>query len=279
MKSTQFQITTTDNLKLAGLLWEPSQKPRLVVCLVHGLGEHIGRYIHVAKAFTQAGFAFIGVDLRGHGKSEGPRGHIPNYDLLLDDITMLIEKTEERFPDLPRVLYGHSLGGNAVLNYILRRSHTLKGSITTAPWLRLAFEPPALQVTLARLMNRLWPSFTQANNLDTSALSHDQSIVRAYEEDPLVHDRVTARLFAEFYEAGFWALQHAEELKTDLLLMCGKEDRIISPDACREFATKAGKRCSFRPWDGLYHEIHNEYEKDQVLAEMIGWLNAMPGSK
>ncbi|MBA7568977.1 Monoacylglycerol lipase [subsurface metagenome] len=273
MKHSEFEFKTFDGLSLFGQSWQPEDRPRAVVCLVHGIGEHSGRYVHVADSLTQTGYALISIDLRGHGKSEGPRGHIPSYEAIMQDISSLLEVSNKKFPQLPSFLYGHSLGGNLVLNYVLRRQSHLKGVIATAPWLRLAFEPPRFKIILAQITNYIWPSFSQKNGLDTKVLSHDPEVVYAYENDPLVHDHISARMFNSIYQAGQWALEHASEFSLPLLLMHGGADRLISVEASREFADKITENCTFKIWDGLYHEIHNEPEKKEVFKFLIDWLD------
>ena len=254
--------------------WEPERKPRAVVALVHGHGEHSGRYAHVGEAFTQAGYVLVGYDLRGHGKSGGPRGHTPSYDALMDDIADFLAWIEQRYPGLPRFLYGHSMGGNQVLNFCLRRKPELAGVIATGARLKLAFDPPALQITLGKVMNRIAPGFTQKSTLDTAALSRDPKVVDAYIHDPLVHSKISARLFVSIYESGLWALDHAGEFSLPLLMMHGSDDRIISFETDAEFAKRAGRVATWRPWQGFYHEIHNEPEKAEVIKTMIEWLDA-----
>ena len=273
MKHTEFKLKTFDGLSLFGQSWQPEDQPRAVVCLVHGMGEHSGRYVHVADRLTKAGYALFTFDIRGHGKSSGPRGHTPSYEALMKDIPSLLEVADKQFPQLPFFLYGHSLGGNLVLNYILRHQPQLKGVIVTDPWLRLAFEPPAFKVTLGKVMNKIWPSFSQSSGLDTKALSHDPHVVRAYENDPLVHDHISARMFIGIYQSGQWALEHASEFPLPLLLMQGGDDKIISVEAGREFTDKIKENCTLKIWDGLYHEIHNEPEKEEVFKYLIDWLD------
>ena len=254
--------------------WEPEQKPKAVIALIHGFGEHTDRYAHVGEAFNKAGYALIGFDLRGHGKSGGPRGHTPSYDAIMDDISDFMALIETRYPGLPRFLYGHSMGGNEAINFFLRHKPDVVGVIATGPWLKLAFDPPALQVTLAKTISHIAPGFIQNSPLDTSALSHDQKVVDAYNTDPLVHSKISARLFVGMYESGLWALDHADEFSVPLLLMHGTADRITSSAASAEFAKRAGKIVTWHPWEGFYHEIHNEPEKAEVLQTMIGWLDA-----
>jgi alpha-beta hydrolase superfamily lysophospholipase len=250
------------------------EKPKAVVVLVHGHGEHVGRYVHVAEAFIKAGYALSGFDLRGHGKSGGPRGHTSSYEALMDDIADFLAQVANRYPRLPLFLYGHSLGGNLVLNFILRRKPNVVGAIVTAPWLKLAFDPPAVQVTLARAMNKIAPGFTQNSKLDTTALSRDVQIVKAYDNDPLVHDKISARLYVGIYDSGLWAIEHASGIPVPLLLMHGTADRLTSAQASRDFAERGGKKVTWRAWDGWYHEIHNEPEKAEVLKVMTTWMNA-----
>lgn len=262
-----------DGLDLYAQCWTPDA-PRAVVGLIHGLGEHSGRYAHVAAALNRAGYAVLAFDLRGHGRSAGPRGHTPSYEALLADIDRLIEQVGQRFPGLPAFLYGHSLGGNLVLNHALRRRPALAGVVATSPGLRLAFEPPPIKVALARVMNALLPAFVQPNGLEVAALSRDPQVVHDYTHDSLVHDRISARLFVGFFEAGRWALAHAAEMALPLLLVHGDADRICAVEGSREFAAQAPGDCSLQAWAGLYHETHNEPEKEQVLQFAIDWLDA-----
>jgi len=272
MEISEWTWKSLDGLDMYARGWAPAGTPKAAIMLVHGHGEHVARYDHVAASLTEKGYAMLGFDLRGHGKSAGPRGHTPSFDALLDDIASFSEQTELRYAGLPRFLYGHSMGGNLVLNYVLRRKPDLRGVIATGAWLKTAFEPPAVQVSLAKIMNNIAPGFSQHSKLDAAGLSHDQALVKAYQSDPLVHDIISARLFLSIYESGLWAIEHAAEFSLPLLLMHGGADPIISVQACRDFASKAGDKVILKVWDGLYHEIHNELEKADVFNTMLDWL-------
>jgi alpha-beta hydrolase superfamily lysophospholipase len=254
--------------------WEPDKTPKAVVCLVHGLGEHSGRYAHVGKALSDAGFALAGFDLRGHGKSSGPRGHSPSFDALMDDIDTFIDLMSGRYSESLCFLYGHSLGGNLVINFGLRRKTDLVGLIATGPWLKLAFQPPTSKVLLGRMMNNILAGFSQASGLETAALSRNPAVVQAYKNDPLVHDKISARLFVNLFDTGLWALDHAAEIRLPLLLMHSGIDRLTSAEASSQFAKSAGEKVTLRIWDGLYHEIHNEPEQGEVFAFMLDWMNS-----
>jgi len=272
MSITEWNWQTRDGLDAYARGWT-IEKPRAVVCLVHGLGEHVKRYEHVGQAFNEAGFALQGFDLRGHGRSGGPRGHTPSYESLLNDIGDFVADAQKRYPGLPLFIYGHSMGGNLAANYVLRTPQGLQGAIITGPWLRLAFEPPALQLSLAKMMNTLVPAFSQASGLQQTAISRDPAVVQTYAADPLVHDKISARLFMVIYQSGLWALEHAADLKIPMLLMHGSADRITSAQASQEFAAAAGSLVTFRTWQDGYHEIHNDPEKAQVIQSMVDWLN------
>jgi len=272
MRHSEFEIKAEDGIILFAREFLPETECVGVVCLVHGLGEHAGRYSNVADLFTQEGFAMFAVDLRGHGKSQGRRGHSPSYDTLLDDIARLLEESERTFPGKPVFLYGHSLGGNLVLNYVLRRRPSLAGVVVTSPWLRLTLEPPAYLIGIARGLAKIWPEFIQSNGLNAKYLSSDPDIVLGYEQDSLVHARISVRMFVEVTRAGRWAVDHSSQFSLPLLLMHGSGDRITSAFASQEFALGAGKNCTFKLWEGFFHELHNELKKEQVLKEMLSWL-------
>jgi alpha-beta hydrolase superfamily lysophospholipase len=255
--------------------WLPGGPPQAVVCLLHGLGEHSGRYKHVAEVLTDAGFAFKTFDLRGHGRSPGQRGHVRSYDVFMEDIQCLVDETAQRLPGKPIFLYGQSLGGNLALNYALRRQRQLAGVIVTAPWLRLAFEPPKARVLLARAMSGIWPAFSNVCGSVTTALCRDPAVVERYEADPLTHDLISAGLFVETSRAGSWALDHAAELRLPALIMHGSADQLTSAEASRQFAERAGRHCALKIWDGAYHELHNEPEKEAVLGHLLVWLERL----
>ena len=262
----------------AGLLfhtqaWEPDLRPRAVVALVHGLGEHVARYAPISEALVKAGFAVTGFDLRGHGRSGGPRGHTPDYEALMDDIDALLARARDRFPRHPVFLYGHSLGGGIVLNYAMRRAPTLKGVIASSPWLCAAMKPSPLRAMLARILDPVLPAFAQKWGLESASLSHDAEVVGAFDRDPLAHGLISVRMYRVCAQAGNWALEHAGEFPLPLLLMHGTADRITSWEASQEFARRLGRKCTFRLWDGWYHELHNEPGRARVVETMVSWMS------
>lgn len=256
-----------------GRKWTPETAPIGVLCIVHGHGEHCGRYAHVAQWFGARGYASIALDLRGHGKSGGKRGHTPSYDHFMDDLALFMEQAELAFPGLPKFLYGHSMGGNLVSNFLMRRKPAVKGAILTGSWFRLAFKPSFFKVMLGRMMNSIFPGLSQHTKLNAAHLSRDRDVVTAYETDPLVHDMMSARLFVCASDAGEWALDHAAELNAPVIVMHGEADEITSAEGSKLFAG-AAKNASpqLNLFRGFFHEIHNEPEKEEVFKVIEAWL-------
>jgi len=273
----ELDLLAPDGQRLFACEWRAvTETPRRgVVCIVHGMGEHSGRFGHVAAAFAAAGYAVLAHDQRGHGRTAGKRGHTPSYEALLDDVGLLLHLAEQRYPGLPRFLYGHSMGGNVVLGFTLRKQPPLAGVIATSPWLTLAFAPPSAKVRLARFMNRLWPSYSEAAGLNAADLFRPaEEATAVYRGDPYVHDAISVRFFTAIHAAGLWSLAHADRLAVPLLLMHGTADRITSFEASRQFAeTTPQELCTFRAWEDGYHELHNEPFRQEVIESMIAWTN------
>jgi len=266
-----FNIKLSNGQVLKGIIKSPGENAKAVIVLVHGVGEHILRYNYWAELFMKEGIALTGVDLPGHGRSEGRRGNIKSYRLVDEMIGILIDSCRKTFPGIPVYLYGHSLGGGIVLSYLLRINPKIKGAIVTSPWLRLSFEPPNIKVILASVMNKILPGLTQPSGLNVNHISHDGAVISNYNTDPLVHDKISVSLFDSATKAAKYSLEHASELRIPTLLIHGSEDLITSPEGSREFAGKSGK-VVFKIWEGGYHELHNEPFKDEVFRFIVNWI-------
>lgn len=192
----------------------------------------------------------------------------------MDDIELLLNLAEKDFNDLPIFLYGHSFGGNQVLNYILRRHPKVSGVIVTAPWLSLYSNPSKLKLNLVLLISKICPTFLISNIVTKAALSHRQEIIDAYGKDPLVHSFITAGLFINAYNAGLWAIEHASEFDVPLLLLHGDADKITSPIASKTFAENVpSELCTLKLLNGLYHSLHNEISNTKMFELIINWIN------
>jgi len=266
-------VRTSDGIELHARRWLPESGCRAVVCLVHGLGEHSGRYQHVGEAFSAQGLGVYAFDLRGHGLSAGRRSHTPSYEALLDDIDLLIETARAEQPGVPLFLYGHSLGGTLVISHVLRRQPPIVGAIASAPALRPGFEPPRWKLVVGRLAATIWPTLRLASELDPAAISRDPDVVERYQTDPLMNRSLTARMGITLIDEGERALREAGTLSIPLLLMHGTGDRITDPQASRLFAAAAGELCTLQLFEGLYHEPHNEPEKADVFRRVFDWID------
>ncbi len=276
MEHREIQLNAVDNLKLYGQVWRNEQSPKAVILLVHGLGEHSSRYQQWVQRFINEGYAVTSIDYRGHGRSEGKRGYAKSYQLLLQDINMLHKKTEELFPLVPLIIYGHSLGGNIALNYALVYRPCISGIIVTSPWLRLARNPGKAELLLAKIITRLFPSYTAPTRLNPEHLSHIDKVIHDYKADPLVHDKIGARLYLEAKDAGEYAMRSIHKINTPMLLMHGSHDKITSAHASSSFVKNAGFRTQFKLWKGLYHELHHEKENDRIFAFIMQWFQELP---
>ena len=260
------------NTKFYGQIWK-ANKTKAVVVLVHGMGEHSGRYHHVAKKLNENDFSVVAFDHFGHGKTEGKRGHNPNFEAVLESVSSTIEKAKELFPEKPIFLYGHSMGGNTVINYSLKKAHNLKGVIATSPFLKLAFEPPKIKLAIGKLLQKIAPSITMGNELDANHISRDKIEIDKYNNDPLVHDKISPNFSLTFIETGKWAIDNASILQTPMLLLHGTEDKIIDYKGSEEFANNA-ENASLKLYEGGYHELQNDLCKKEMLEDAVNWLNS-----
>ncbi len=260
--------------------WSPANT-KAVVCLVHGFAEFSDRYEHVAKFLGEHGFATLTFDQLGHGKTEGKRGHA-DYEDMLDNVKILLQESDTRFPGIPNFLYGHSMGGNIVANYLLRRQpKEVKAAVITGPLFKLGFEPPAIKVLLAKMMVNIYPKFTEKSELDADAISRDKDEVRKYKNHPMTLNVITAGMFLGFFNAAKYALEHANDLNTPLLIMHGTADRLTSHKGSEEFTrNNTNGLVTLKLWEGFYHELHNEpaEERAQVLNYIASYLNQFVGS-
>jgi alpha-beta hydrolase superfamily lysophospholipase len=273
-------VITDDGLTLHLRVW-PSAPPRSgLVVLVHGLGEHIDRYDHVARRLNGLGFAVVGYDHRGHGQSPGPRGGMPCDDALCADLGRVLYAAREAFPG-PLVLLGHSLGGLIAGRFVAEGLQA-----KPAKWWRpvdaLVMSSPALdpgtnavQKLLLAVVAPMLPNLTVSNGLKVDWISRDADVVKAYIADPLVHDRISGRLGLFIARQGPAVIAAAPRWTTPTLLMWAGADRCVSPRGSAAFGAAAPKGLvDAREWPGLFHEIFNEPEQGDVLAVLDDWLAA-----
>jgi len=274
MSHHEFSIVGQDGFQLFAQEWISESAPKGVLVLIHGLGEHSNRYTHLANWFNDHGYHVISMDLRGHGKTAGARGHIPGYQTAAQDIGHLVKTAVQKYPALPTFLYGHSLGGALALYYSLTQPiSSLKGVIATSPGLVPANPPSAGTLFVAKIANRIAPKMLIENGLDRGGLARDPEVEKRYSADTLVHGKISARLGMELIQNGQKILEKASQLTIPLLLMVGTADRLVNVDAVRKFSTLAPKSMvTFKEWEGFYHELHNEPEKELVFQTVLRWI-------
>ena len=248
----------------------------VALALVHGFGEHGGRYGGLVDYFVARGYAVHALDLRGHGRSPGARGHIDAWRQYREDLAAFLAHVAEADPGARRFLYGHSLGGAIVLEYGLHQPGPVAGVIASAPPLiPLGVRSPVIEAA-ARVLSRLWPSFSVRIPLETAALSRRTDDAEASVRDPLTHGRLSARATTETLRALAWTRAHASEWRLPLLVLQGDADRIAAPEGSVAFvaAARAGGApdVELRLYVGGYHEPHNDLEAGEVLADVGAWL-------
>ena len=243
-----------------------------VVIVVHGLGEHSGRYLEsVVPALLETELAVVLYDNIGHGKSGGKRGHCPSYEALLAILHQVIEKAVDIFPKTPLIVYGHSMGGNLVLNYALRTKTPLKGLVASSPYLRLAFKQPKWKMVMGKWLLNVMPSLTLSSGLDPNGISRIPEEVENYQQDPLIHDKVSPMYSFPVMEAGKWAIENAHQLDAATLLLHGTGDPIIDCDATIEFHENS-QNTTLKLYESGFHELHHDSCKEEVIQAVQNWL-------
>lgn len=264
--------TKNKNRTLFAQCWRPETDSDKTILLIHGLGEHSGRYERWAELFVDKGYNFLSFDLRGHGKSTGKRGHAKSLNILLGDIDFLFSKAKKLFSGSKFILYGHSMGGNLVLNHIILRNHPVAAVIVTSPWLKLKQEPSKALISIVFFLKRFFPSLTIPNGLNAEDISHDPEVVKNYTSDPLNHNKISLKLFSEIYKSGYFALRNVYKINSPFLLMHGTADKITSPQASENYVMNTSERTHLKLWEGQYHELHNELIYKEVFEYIINWL-------
>jgi len=269
MEAKNWEYSTADGILIKGLHWQVA-KPKAVIGIIHGLGEHAARYGYFAQQYNKAGFAVLAYDRRGHGASGGKRGHTISYAAYLQEIDKLVEQMALEYPGQAIILYGHSMGGNLLLNYLLETNKNIKAAVASAPWIDLAFKPSTLKVQLGRLVRSILPALSMKNDLDPRQISRDEAVVQQYIDDPLVHDRITPNTGVSMLEQASFLNTYEGEMNLPLLVMHGTGDQILSHDAAKAFADRLD--LPFKSWPGAFHELHQETNKDEIIDWSIDWI-------
>jgi alpha-beta hydrolase superfamily lysophospholipase len=262
---------------LPGRVW-CAERPRALLAIVHGLGEHSGRYSALAADLAKGRFTCVSLDLPGHGETSGPRGDIPSWEKVRDQIVPAMFTATRGLPDqpphLPIVLMGHSMGGILALDYALAHPKGLSALVLSAPALRTAM-PPWWKLAMANVARVATPSGGFPNGLDPEGLARDPEVVKAYRDDPLVHDRISPRTYFAFMEAAQRCRRDIRNLQVPTLMFTGMADRLVDPKGALEAAGAAPHdMMRFVTWSEAYHETMNDIGREKVIQDVLAWLDA-----
>jgi alpha-beta hydrolase superfamily lysophospholipase len=280
MRHTTRTWKNQDGLNMFSQTWLPQDDPKQVknaVVLIHGLGEHSDRYASWAKRFTQIGIAVHAIDLQGHGRSDGKRGHTTSMGAIYDDVKFMMSRCQEDHPQAKLHLYGHSMGGALAIGYAALRADDARAArlssiVLSGPAFKPGFEPPAWKIKLAGILERLWPSLTLPNGLDPEWLSSDPAVVFAYKSDPLVHNLISVRWYNDWTRAVTAVETNASNLEFPVLIMHGGEDKATCPIASEKLAKVL--HAQFKLFAGMRHELHNEACSDEVFRTTMSVINS-----
>jgi len=271
--STAIKARTEDGTVLPGRLWSAG-RPLAAIALVHGLGEHTGRYAALAGDLARAGYTVAALDWPGHGATLGRRGDVLSWTRLRDG---MVSATFAAIPEsptpLPRIVFGHSMGGLMALDYALAHPHGIRGVAVSAPALASA-APPGWKLALARLARKTAPWIGFGAGVDPSGISQDPEVVRARDADAMVHDKISPRLYFDLLDARERVLREAPRLAVPALVLQGADDTIADPAGTRRFCSEAAEgRVTCHVYDGAYHEVLNDIGRERCLADLLAWLS------
>ena len=278
MRHSEGTFTAADGLTIFHQAWQPDGDPTATILLFHGLGEHSGRYAHVAAALVDRGFAVHALDLRGHGRSEGKRVFVKTYGELQRDLLQFRQLVEQEHPGLPLVVLGHSMGGNLATGHVLDHQAGVRALVLSGAALQTSDDvSPALR-KVAGVLAKVAPGL-RPQGLDAAAISRDPAVVAAYRSDPLVF---TGKISAGLAGALFWSMDafrpRYAELRLPLLIMHGTDDALVPVAASHMLeAAAVNADVTSHYYPGLFHEIFNEPEQQQVIADLVAWLDGVLG--
>ncbi len=264
--------TTFDGLSIHGQSWQVEQ-PRALIVIVHGTGDHIGRFEELARQANAAGMSVFGADFRGNGKSAGTRGYVKSFEVLLRDLEQLLQQAT-RLSRAPVFLYGQSMGGLLSIYFTMKRNSDLAGVIASSPALGLAMKAPRWKLAIGRTLGKVIPKMSLPTGIKSQQLSQDPQRLEEFKNDRLRHRKMCASTFFSMIDTMQWCEQNADLLNVPTLIMHGDADTITCPEASQTFAERAG--CQFKIWPGLLHELHHEQERSDVVQFAIDWMDKNP---
>ena len=273
MQHTEGKFTGRNNLNLYYQSWLPDVKPIAALLVIHGLAEHSGRYLNVVNYFVPKGYAVYAFDLRGHGKSDGKRGYVERFSYYLDDLKTFYDKVNQEQKNTKIFIVGHSIGGTIAAAYAIEHQSELNALILSAAVLKAGTSITRLTILMVKVLSFLMPKMG-VSTIDASTISRDKAVVEAYVNDPLVYrGKISARLGAELLNSIERLSSKISELSLPILIMHAPADRLSDPASSKMlFEGVSSKDKTLKLYEGFYHEIFNDPERQQVFLDMENWL-------
>jgi alpha-beta hydrolase superfamily lysophospholipase len=260
-------------LELYSQSWHPSGETKAALAIIHGVAEHSNRYQNLVDNLVDQGYALYTFDQRGHGQSEGQRGYIESWSEYREDFGTFLELIRQHEPALPIIAYGHSMGALVILDYLLHGSNSLSGVIVSATPIDSSKAASPVLIATARLLSRIWPTFSLSTPIKPSQLSCDARVVQAYQDDPTVFKVLTARWGTEYLDTQNWVKTHASGINLPILIIHGGKDMLCDPEGSQylyDQVSSADKTIIIYP--SYFHEIHNEPGHPNVIQDINTWM-------
>jgi alpha-beta hydrolase superfamily lysophospholipase len=270
-------VTTKDGLRLHCERFSARGAPRAAVVMIHGFSAHCGAFRHVAGALAAGGFAVTAFDCRGHGRSEGRHGYVRRFSDYGDDLGLVLESARRGSPGLPVAVAAHSHGVTVTLDYLLRGTGTFDALVAAAPYLELKMPVPFYKRAIAPVLGAVWPTLAMSNQISPELVARDPAVWAEIRNDPQVRHVATPRWFNEVRATQARLRASAELLNVPTFMPVAGADRLVDAAASVEFARAAGAVVELRVYDGLFHEIYFEPERERVIADVVGWLQGRFG--
>lgn len=253
--------------------WIPNRPIKAVLLIVHGLGEHSGRYDNLVQRFVPQGFVVYGFDHLGHGKSSGRRCHVERFTRYLADLDLMVDKVKSEHPSLPLVLFGHSMGGLISSSYLVENQDKISAAVLSSPAIEAPDIVPDVLLKIGRTLSKLWPTLGVVK-LEAEGICRNESVVKEYEADALVHHgKISARLGQELLDQMQWLKLHMSQIKLPVLIIQGEHDVLVEPQGAQNLLDHIGSKIKkLIMYKGLYHELINEPEREVVLNDVELWI-------
>lgn len=276
MKHQLYFWTSQDGLRIFGQAWlPPDEAPRAIMLLLHGLGEHSSRYKYWVQQFVDRRLAVMTFDWRGHGFSQGRAGYAASYELLLSDLNIFFKHSEALFPEIPKIFYAISMGGNLLANYLIRHKPDITGAIIASAWLQLSKPPSAIVRLMAGFCASFCPKLSINTKMRSDQMARNTANLKKQYHDPLLFQGISVRLFRLLYTNGIQAIKRASAITCPLLIMHGTNDPLTSPQGSKTLAGQLGHLADLQLFEGFRHSLHRDENKQEVFNYILQWVNSL----